>query len=406
MKLKRLRYTMLPTAALFATLLVAVAPAQDDEEKTEVAADVQERRAAEAPPAPPEPAEGQAKVQLAILLDTSGSMSGLIEQTKTQLWSIVNTFISAKQNGKVPFVEVALYEYGNDGLNSENHWIRQIQPLTRDLDKISAELFSLRTNGGSEYCGAVIERAAGDLKWDSNSNVYKAIFVAGNEPFTQGPIDPATACKAAIAKGVIVNTIHCGDERTGIDTGWKGGALLADGKFLVIDHNKAVVHVDAPQDARIQALNQKLNETYVPIGQQGQARLATQQEQDAAAQRSKQNAFQRRALTKASANYFNGNWDLVDACAAKDFKWESVKEADLPEEMKKMSLEERKAYVAKKKAERTACQEEIRKLHEARQEFVQKELKKLGEEDNTLDKVVAETVREQAAGKGYSFDKK
>ena len=109
-----------------------------------------EAKPAEAAPADvAKPSENQAKVQLAILLDTSGSMSGLIEQTKTQLWSIVNTFIDAKQGGQVPFVEVALYEYGNDGLNSENHWIRQIQPLTRDLDKISEELFSLRTNGGS-----------------------------------------------------------------------------------------------------------------------------------------------------------------------------------------------------------------------------------------------------------------
>ena len=158
------------------------------------------------------PDKNQAKVQLAILLDTSGSMSGLIEQAKTQLWSIVNTFIQAKQNGKVPFVEVALYEYGNDGLNAENHWIRQIQPLTRDLDKISEELFALRTNGGSEFCGAVIKRAVGDLKWDTSPNTYKAIFVAGNEPFNQGPVDPASACREAIANGVIVNSIHCGAE--------------------------------------------------------------------------------------------------------------------------------------------------------------------------------------------------
>src|SRR6056300_2083232 len=75
-----------------------------------------------------EPQKGQSKVQLAILLDTSGSMSGLIEQTKTQLWKVVNTFIGAKQNGQVPFVEVALYEYGSGGAP---HYLRSIQPLTR-----------------------------------------------------------------------------------------------------------------------------------------------------------------------------------------------------------------------------------------------------------------------------------
>lgn len=353
------------------------------------------------------PADKQAKVQLAILLDTSGSMSGLIEQTKTQLWSIVNTFIDAKQNGKVPFVEVALYEYGNDGLNAENHWIRQIQPLTRDLDKISEELMSLRTNGGSEFCGAVIKRAVGDLKWDSSPDTYKAIFVAGNEPFTQGPIDPASACKDAIAKGVMVNTIHCGAETVGINTGWKSGAMLADGKFLIINHNKAVVHVDAPQDKEILELNKTLNGTYVPIGKSGQRRLATQNAQDEAALNNKGNAIQQRAATKASANYWNGNWDLVDACVAKDFKWENVKEADLPEEMKKMTIEERKAHIAKKKAERAVCQKKIQDLSKQRAEFVSAKLKELGENsDDTLDKVVVQTVRQQAETKGYKFEKK
>lgn len=352
------------------------------------------------------PDDKQAKVQLAILLDTSGSMSGLIEQTKTQLWSIVNTFIKAKQNGQVPFVEVALYEYGNDGLSSENHWIRQIQPLTRDLDKVSEDLFSLRTNGGSEFCGAVIKRAVGDLKWDSSPDTYKAIFVAGNEPFTQGPINAATSCKEAIGKGVIVNTIHCGSESVGINTGWKSGPMLADGKFLIIDHNKAVVHVDAPQDKLILEWNTKLNGTYVPIGKLGQRRVATQVAQDAQALKSKGNAIQSRAATKASGNYYNANWDWVDACLVKDFDWSKIKEADLPEEMKKMTLDQRKGYIAKKREERGACQKKIQELSKQRAEFVKAKLKELGKESgDTIDAVVVQTVRQQAEGKGYKFEK-
>ena len=40
----------------------------------------------------------------------------------------------------------------------------------------------------------------------------RSIFIAGNEPFTQGPVNYAESCKAAITKGIIVNTIHCGGE--------------------------------------------------------------------------------------------------------------------------------------------------------------------------------------------------
>ena len=355
-----------------------------------------------------QPDDGEAKVQIAILLDTSGSMSGLIEQTKTQLWRIVNTFIDAKQNGQVPFVEVALYEYGNDGLSGEAHWVRQIQPLTRDLDQVSADLFGLRTNGGSEFCGAVIERASLDLKWDSTPGVYKAIFVAGNEPFTQGPIDPNGACKSAISKGIIVNTIHCGTEKDGIAGGWKSGAMLADGTFLVINHNEAVVHIVAPQDTEILRLNAELNKTYIPIGKLGAMKREEQKVQDDNAAASPESgAAVQRARTKSSSNYWNGNWDLVDACKTKEFKWTELKEEDLPDEMKKLNVEERKAYVAKKQEERSGIQKKINKLNKDREVYVTDELKKAGEgAENTLDAVVVNTVRDQAKKKGYSFAKK
>ncbi len=152
-------------------------------------------------------------VQIAILLDTSGSMSGLIDQARAELWSIVNEFILSERGGRQPEIQVALYEYGNMGLSSETGWIRRIVPLTTDLDKVSEELFALKTNGGDEYCGWVIRDATQKLAWSSSPEDLKVIFIAGNEPFTQGPVDYREVCRAAIARGVIVNTIHCGGEQ-------------------------------------------------------------------------------------------------------------------------------------------------------------------------------------------------
>ena len=174
-------------------------------------------------------------VQIAILLDTSNSMDGLIEQAKSQLWKISNELIKARQDGVAPEVQVALYEYGKSSLDRQTGWIRQIQPLTTDLDKISEELFALHTNGGQEYCGWVIKRAVDELEWSPASDAYKVIFIAGNEPFTQGPVNYVESCKAAITKGIIVNTIHCGNEAIGVNTKWKDGADRADGNYLVID---------------------------------------------------------------------------------------------------------------------------------------------------------------------------
>jgi hypothetical protein len=136
-----------------------------------------------------DPAPARDKVQIALILDTSSSMDGLIDQARSQLWKVVNTFVDARRDGAAPYVEVSLYEYGNNALGVDNNYIRQVQPLTRDLDELSKKLFALSTNGGEEYCGAVIKRALADLTWDPSEKTYKAIFIAGNEGFTQGGVD-------------------------------------------------------------------------------------------------------------------------------------------------------------------------------------------------------------------------
>ncbi len=357
-------------------------------------------------------------VQIAILLDTSGSMEGLIEQAKTELWSIVNEFIFAKRNGMEPEVQVALFEYGKSSLDRKDGFIRQIVPLTTDLDKISEELFSLKTNGGDEYCGWVIQEATKSLKWSDSFNDLKVIFIAGNEPFTQGSVDYNKACKEAIAKGIIVNTIHCGTESEGINGHWKDGAVLADGKFLNIDHNRQVARntVIAPQDKEIAELNLKLNSTYIAFGSQGQEGLQRQMAQDLNASSSSRGAAAGRTVAKSSLNYRNSGWDLVDALKDKKVELESIKKEDLPENMQSMTLEERKAYADAKATERVNIQKRIQELNAQREIFIQDEMKKLAANQNammggmggmggrgSLGSAVTGTVREQAMQKNFSF---
>ena len=124
----------------------------------------------------------QPRIQIAILLDTSGSMDGLIDQTRNQLWQMVNEFARAKYQGITPILEVAIYEYGNSGLSPYTGYIRQVTGLTRELDRVSEALFSLTTNGGDEFCGAVIKSAVEELLMEFASSDIRAIFIAGNEP--------------------------------------------------------------------------------------------------------------------------------------------------------------------------------------------------------------------------------
>jgi hypothetical protein len=344
-------------------------------------------------------------IQIAILLDASNSMDGLIGQAKTQLWKIVNEFALAKRNGKTPRLEVAFYEYGKSSLPMAEGYIRQIVPLSTDLDKISDELFKLTTNGGDEYCGQVILRAIGELSWSTSTGVMKAIFIAGNEGFTQGKVDYTKSCREAIAKGIVVNTIFCGSAGEGISTKWKDGADLADGSFMNIDQNQKIVDIKAPQDSAIMALGRQLNATYISYGSAGLSRKKMQTEQDMNAQTAAPAAMVQRSVAKASVSYENASWDLVDAKKDKKLSVAEMKAEELPEEMKEMKPQEREAYVEKKSAERAEIQARISKLNEERRTYVAEEQKKTSA-DNTLDKAIISAVRKEAVKKGYKFESK
>src|SRR5262249_25073616 len=156
-------------------------------------------------------AAGQApKVQLALLLDTSNSMDGLIDQARSQLWAVVNELAAARRAGEPVVLEVALYEYGNNRIPASAGYVRRLLPFTTDLARVSEELFALTTLGGEEYCGLVIQSALDQLRWSPAPGDLKAIFIAGNEPFTQGPVDFRPVVVRARARGITVNTIHCG----------------------------------------------------------------------------------------------------------------------------------------------------------------------------------------------------
>jgi len=344
-------------------------------------------------------------IQIALLLDTSNSMDGLINQAKAQLWKIVNEFIPAKRDGKRPEFQVALYEYGNDGLNAEGGYIRQVLPLTTDLDKVSEELFALRTNGGQEYCGHVIQKATQFLAWSSSNNDFKAIFIAGNEPFTQGTVDYHKACKEAITRGIIVNTIFCGPLAVGISTNWKDGALLADGKYMNIDQNCTIVHIDAPQDAEIVRLSAELNRTYISYGSFGRLYQARQTAQDANAVGISKGSSVQRAVTKSSHNYMNANWDLVDALKEGKLKLAELKDEDLPEEVRKLNREQRQAYVETKAAERSRIQQRIQQLNKERAQYVAKQMNiTTTRPADSLDEVVMQCIREQIAAKHFKCE--
>ncbi|OAV45860.1 hypothetical protein A3850_008885 [Lewinella sp. 4G2] len=363
-----------------------------------------------APPTDPAPAAAPTttvnasnnKIQIAFLLDTSGSMEGLIDQAKARLWNILNETMESTRNGVAPDIEVALYEYGNDRLSANNGYIKMIVPMTTEVDEISEKLFALTTSGGDEYCPMAIQRAAQELMWDADDATVKLLYIAGNEEFTQGPVAMSAGLKAAQDKGIVVNTIYCNNPNDGEARLWASAATRLDGDHFSINQDQAVAYVESPYDAPIEQLNAQLNDTYVPINQAAVAKKQRLAVEDANATSYSKANLSSRAKYKASKNYKNESWDLVDAARADNKKILEQKGA-LPDSLRTLSDAELTAKIDHLAQKRNELKQRLAELSEQRESFVADAKKDLAEtEENTLGERMKSSVKRQLKKKGYS----
>jgi len=341
-------------------------------------------------------------IQIALLLDTSNSMDGLINQAKGNLWTIINSFSAARRGNSEIKLEIALYEYGNDSISEEKGYIREVLAFSSDLDLISEKLFSLTTNGGTEFCGAVIDRSISNLGWKEGNKALKLIYIAGNEPFSQGELNYKSACKRAVKNKIIVNTIHCGNYDIGISEGWQDGAKIGGGCYIAIDQNQAVSAIKTPYDEKIFILNSQLNDTYIGFGSKREEKKMAQVQQDRNASGMTSKVMVDRAISKSSKNYNNSQWDLVDAYCDDEGILDTLEEEDLPDEYKGLSQKEILAKIEEEQAKREQIKEEIQKLSIKREKYLVEEQKK-SSDGNTLDSSIIETVKSIGKSAGFKF---
>lgn len=359
----------------------------------------------QAPPVevPPHPTR---KIQVAVLLDVSNSMDGLIEQTKAQLWNMVSVLGRGNCDGYTPKIELALYEYGRSSNKPSAGYVEQITPFTTDLDEVSRQLFRLSTLGGDEYCGQVMYTSLNDLKWEDGPGHYKVIFIAGNEDFLQGTVPFTKACSLAKQKQVVVNTIYCGDRQQGLREHWDLGAECGNGSYSHINSNAAIDLIATPYDDRLFELNKKLNTTYVGFGSRGVESKAKQEEADVQNfKMSKEVAADRVAVKSKKALYDNTGWDLVDAQSADPKFYQKVDKSKLPEPLRTKSSEELKQHIASLAAQRNQVQQEIEVVQKKREEFIHTEkTKKTGTGDPTLATEIEKIIRSQAGRLGIKIE--
>jgi len=383
------RHTCLPAFAIVWVALVTIAAG--------AAADTSTRAESAARPAVVSPRE----IDLLLCLDTSGSMSGLIDAARQKLWVIVNDLATARPT---PDLRVALLTYGNDGHNAEDGWVAVETDFTTDLDHVSDRLFALTTNGGTEYVGRVLDYAK-QLTWSASKGALQIAIVAGNESADQDPnVSFRDACHDLIARGIMVNSIYCGPAEDAVAPSWREVAMLADGKFATIDQNHGTVVIETPFDKKLAELGTRLNGTFVAYGAKGEAGALNQSLQDSNARSLSPAAEATRAQAKASQLY-RQSWDLVGAVNDGEVALEEVADADLPETMQKMNLAERQAFIDEMTKRRESLQNQINDLAARRDAHVQAEIKRRAlDESSAFDHALRGAVREQARLKGFVFE--
>lgn len=331
------------------------------------------------------------KIQLALLLDTSNSMDGLINQAKNQLWETISHL---SRNAPEAEIEIALYHYGNDGLSIYNDYVDQVLSFTNNLDKVSNSLFGLRTNGGSEYCGSVINKSTQELLWDNKATTQKVLVIAGNESFAQGKVHYSKAIAKAIDKSIQVNTIYCGNPGHSDYKGWKKGAINGRGQSFTINQNTDIQQISTPYDDAILKCNTKINDTYIPIYEEHVAEKAVIEDNDLQQEKEQKERLVEKALIKKNKNvYKKDSWDAVDNYMSNSRSIAAVRssgQGELNAQFKDKSDEEIQEIIEDIKEERDELHEELKQLEIQRQKYITENKKQ--QDENTLGKQLVNAI--------------
>ncbi|MGV8039334.1 MAG: VWA domain-containing protein [Thermoanaerobaculaceae bacterium] len=353
-----------------------------------------------APAAPARPAAKQPQIEVCFVLDTTGSMSGLIAGAKAKIWSIANQLVAAKPT---PKLKVALIAYRDRG----DAYVTKIFDLSEDIDAVYANLQTFQADGGGdtpESVNQALDEAVNKISWSPDRNVYKTIFLVGDCPphmnYTDDVPYPRT-CQAAAKKDIVINTVQAGDygDTTPI---WREIAGLAEGSYVAIAQSGGVQVIATPFDEEIGKLNAEVGRTIVAYGDE-EEKGAVRAKQAMAEAAPSAAAADRLAFNAATGKVVQGGGDLVDAVSAGFVKVNELKKEQLPAEMQGMTPAQRETYVKEQSAKRAAVQKQIGELLAKRRAYIEAEQKKAGPRDG-FDAQVESVIRVQAAKKGIAYE--
>jgi von Willebrand factor type A domain len=346
------------------------------------------------------PAAAKPIVEVAFVLDTTGSMGPLIEGAKRKIWSIATSIIECSPDAEIRMGLVAFRDIGDD-------YVTKTFPLTTDIQDIYANLLSLQARGGGDWPESVNEAlhvGVTKLDWTPGSRTTRIMFLVGDAPphmdYAQDTKYPEVLAMAR-RKDITVNAVQAGTARD-TERAWRTIAQMGNGEYLPIPQDGGrIVVIETPYDTEILELQGGINRTIIPYGTRSdQSRVQRYAEQSSVAPKPTATEMatymNKRAKTDGGVDVITGGNDLVADVAAGRQTLNGVKDEELPEMVRGMNAADRKAHLDKQIAERRALNEKLTGLIAKRDRYVaEQRTKQQGKTGDSFDRAVETALRAQ-----------
>jgi Mg-chelatase subunit ChlD len=346
------------------------------------------------------------KVDVVFVLDTTGSMGGLIQTAKEKIWSIATTMASAQQ---APEIRIGLVAYRDRG----DSYVTKLVDLSADLDSVYATLMDFEANGGGdtpESVNKALYDAVHKMSWSQEDQAYQAIFLVGDAPphMDYNEVRYPEIVASALEKGIVVNTIQCGEIQSAVEP-WTQIASLSNGEFFQVEQAGGAVAFTTPFDEKIAELSAKLDDTRLYYGTEEQKErmqgkvAATEKLHEGAsiASRARRGSFN--ASVGGRANLLGEN-ELVAAYASGSIDLSELDDNALPEALKPMAPAEQEAFVAELAEEREGLYRQIQELAQDRDGYLAKKVEEAGGLKSSLDQKLYDAVKDQAGAAGLDYE--
>lgn len=346
------------------------------------------------------------KIDVVFVLDTTGSMSGLIQAAKEKIWSIASTMASAQQT---PDIRIGLVAYRD----RSDAYVTKVVDLSDDLDSVYATLMDFEADGGGdtpESVNKALYDAVHSMSWTEQDQAYKVIFLVGDAPphMDYNEVQYPEIVASAAEMGIVVNTIQCGDIGSAVAP-WTQIAALGQGNFFQVEQSGSAVAYTTPYDEEIAELSARLDDTRLYYGTpeekaKMQSKVAATDKLHAEASSA---ARARRGVFNASAGgraNMLGDNELVEIVVTGAASLEEFEPDALPEVLAAMEPEAQQAYIEELAEERDGLKRQIQELAQDRDGYIREKVEDAGGLASSLDQKLYDTVKEQAGEAGLEYE--